>query len=110
MPSIRQDVAGLRLLSYRGKRPDCAGDNELGVAAALRGFVQDCFLGRRPVRIVQQGVAVVGGGSDNPVELLSVPPTHAQAVLEPLQGHLVDCLCRTRRDPLVLSRSACRRR
>ena len=52
MPSIRQNVAELRLLSYRAKRLHGTSDNELGVAAALRGLVQDGFLGRRPVRIV----------------------------------------------------------
>ena len=42
---------------------------------------------------------MVGGSSGKPEWVLSAPPAHARAVLEPLQGSLVGCLRRARRDP-----------
>ena len=41
------------------------GDYELGVAGSQRCVLRDGVLGRRPVRFVQQRVAVVGGGPEN---------------------------------------------
>ena len=79
-----------------------ASDDELGVAGARRRVLQDGVLGRHPVRLVQQRVAVVGVGPGKQEWVLGVVPIHALAVLKPLQGHLVDRLCRPR--------SACRRR
>ena len=38
------------------------GDDELGMAGTRLRALQDGVLGRRPVRLVQQRVAVVGGG------------------------------------------------
>ena len=76
-----------------------ASDNQLGMAGTRRCVVQDDVLGSRRVRLVQQRVAVVGGGSGKLEGVLSVPPAPAQAVLEPFQGHLVDCLRRIYRDP-----------
>ena len=66
-----------------------AGDYELGVAGTRERVLQDGVPGRRPVRLVQQGVAVVGGGSGKPKRVL---------VLKPSQGHLVDRLGRARGD------------
>ena len=51
---------------------------------------------------VQQRVPVVGRGSGKPEGVLGVLPVHAQVILRPFQGHLVDCPCRTRRDPCGL--------
>ena len=62
------------------------------------GFLQDGVLGRGPVRLMQQRVAVVGGGSGKPEWVLGVLSAHAQAVLKPLRGHLVDCFRHTRGD------------
>ena len=42
---------------------------------------------------------MVGGGSCIPKRVPGVLPSRAQAVPEPLQGHLVDYLCRARGDP-----------
>ena len=75
------------------------GDNELGVARVRGRVLQDGVLGRRPVRLVQQGVTVVRGGSDVPERVPGVLPSRAQAVLEPPQGHLVDHLRCARGDP-----------
>ena len=46
------------------------------------------------MRLVQQHIAVVGGGSGKQEGVLGVLRAHVQAVLKPFQGHLVDCLCR----------------
>ena len=72
------------------------GDYELGVAGILLRVLQDGVLGRHPVRLLQQRVAVVKGCPSRPKCVLGVLSTHAQAVLEPLQGHLVARLRRTR--------------
>ena len=107
--SMHRRVAELRLLGHRAKPAHCgrpqfevavtAGDNELGVAGARRRVVQDGVLGCRPVHVVQQRVAVVGGGWCKLEWVLSVLPAHARAVRKPIQGNLVDCLRRARRDP-----------
>ena len=75
------------------------------MAGARRRFLQDSVMGRCSVRLVQQLVAVVGGGSGEPERVFGMLPAHAQAVLKPLQGHLVYCLrraCRDPRGPLVV--------
>ena len=76
-----------------------AGDNELGMAGAWRCVLFDGVLGRCPVRLVQQRVAVVRGCSGKPEGVLGVLPPQVQAVLVPFEGHLVEGLCRTRRSP-----------
>ena len=76
-----------------------AGDNELGVARVRGRVLQAGVLGRRPVRLVQQGVTVGRGGSDVPERVPGVMPLRAQAVPEPPQGHLVDHLRCARGDP-----------
>ena len=83
-----------------------AGDNELGMVGAQQRVLQDGVLGCRPVRLVQQRLAVVRGGSAKPEWVLGVLPAHRRAVLKPFQGQLVDCLRRNRRNPcgpLVIS-------
>ena len=60
------------------------GDNELGLARVRGRVLQDCVLGRRPVRLVQLGVTVVRGGSDILERVPGVSPSRAQAVPEPL--------------------------
>ena len=72
-----------------------ASDHELGVAGARRRVLQDGVLGRHAVRLLQQCVAVVGGGPGKPEWVLRVP----SAVLKPMQGHLADRLCCARGDP-----------
>ena len=86
------------------------GNDELGVARTRRRVLQDDVLGRRPVRLVQQRVAVLPGGPGKPKWVFGVVPAHAPAILKPSQAHLVDGLCRARGDPVARSRSACRRR
>ena len=103
VPSMHRRVAEMRLLGHRAKRPHggrpqfevavTAGDNELGVAGARRRVLRD------GVRLVQQLVAVVGGGWGKPERVLGVLPARARAVLKPPQGHLVDYLCRAGRNP-----------
>ena len=83
------------------------GDDELGVAGIWRRVLQDGVLGRRPVRLVQQRIAVVRGRPGKPKWVLGVVPAHAQAVLKPSQGHLVDCLCRARAGPPWPARDLC---
>ena len=73
--------------------------NELGVAGARRLVLQDGVLGCRPVRLVQQRVAGAGLDSGKSEGVLGVLPAHSRAVLKPFQGHLFDCLRRTRRYP-----------
>ena len=110
VPSMRPRVIELRLLGYCAKRPHgegprlevTTGDNELGVAGALRCVLQDNVSGRRPVRLVQQRVAVVEGDSEKPGGVFGELPAHAQTVPKPCRGHLVDCLCRIPRDPCGL--------
>ena len=112
--SMRPRVAELFLRGHRAKRPHgggpqvevavTAGDDELGVAGARRRVLQDGVLGRCPVRLVQQRVVVVGGGSGKPERVFGMLSAHAQAVLKPLQGHLVDCL---RRAAFALGAQGC---
>ena len=109
MSSVLRRVVELCLLCDRGERlhgggPQfkvavMAGNNELGVAGAWRRVLQEGLLGHRTVCFVQQRVAVVEGGPGKPELVLGVVPAHARAVLKPLQGHLVDRLCRAREDP-----------
>ena len=90
-----------RRLHYGGPQVKVAvwtGIYELGVAGTPGRVLQDGVLGRRPVRLVQQSVAVVGGCSGKPIRVLSVLSAHAQAVLKPWQRSLVDHLCRARGD------------
>ena len=70
------------------------GDDGLGVAGARRRVLQDGVIGRRPVRLVQQRIALMGGGPGTPKWVLGVVPGHGRAVLKPPQGHLVDRLRR----------------
>ena len=80
-------------LPYGGPQVEVAvssGDYELGVAVTRGCVPQDGVLGRRPVRLVQQSVAVVRGGWGKPKRVLGVLSVHAQAVLRPARGHLVD--------------------
>ena len=84
------------------------GDYESGVAGTRGRVLQDGVLGRRPVRPVQQRVAVVGGGSGKRKRVPGVFSAHAQAVLKPSRENLADHLCRARmglpwpaRDPCV---------
>ena len=106
--SVRRCAVELCQLGYRAKRLHgvglqvnvavTAGDDELGVAGARRRVLQDAVLGRCPFRLLQQRVAVMGGGFSKSEWVLGVLSAHAQAVLKPLQGHLVDCLCCARGD------------
>ena len=106
--SVRQRMVQLCLLRDRGERLHCGGqqaevavltgDYDLGVAGARGRVLQDGVLGRRPVRVVQQSIAVVGGRSGKPKQVLGVLSAHAQAVLKPSWGHLFDHLCRARGD------------
>ena len=108
VPSVRQPMVQVCLpqdraehLHVRGPQVEVAvttGDYELGMAGTRGRDLQDCVLGRCPVRLVQQSFAVVGGGSGKPKRALGVLSAHAQAVLKPSQGHLVDHLCRARGD------------
>ena len=77
------------------------GDDEVGVAGARRLVLQDGVLGHLPVRLVQQRVAVKGGCQGKSEWVLNVVPAHAQAVLKPPQGHLIDRLRRARRERRV---------
>ena len=107
--SVRQRMVELCLLRDRaerlhggGPRVEVAvttGDYELGVAATWRRVLQDGVLGSRPVRLVQQRVSEVGGGPGKPKMVLGVLSAHAQGILKPSQGHLVDDLRRARGDP-----------
>ena len=108
VPSVRQRMVQLCLLRDRAERLHCGrpqvevavstGDYELGVAGTRGCVLHDGVLGHRPVHLVQQSVAVVGGGSSKPKRVLDVLSAHAQAVLNPSQQHLVDHLCRARGD------------
>ena len=101
VPSMRRRVAELRLLGYSAKRPHgggrqlevavTAGNNDFAGAGAQRRVLQDGVLGRRPIGLVQQHVAVVGGRLGKPEGVLGVPKT--------FQGHQVDCLSCIRREP-----------
>ena len=115
VPSVRQGMVQLCLLRDRAERPHCGGpqvevavstgDYELGVAGTRGRVLQEGVLGPRPVRLVQQSVAVVGGGSGKPKRVLGVLSAHAQAVLKPSQGHVVEHLrraCGDSRGPLVI--------
>ena len=80
--SVRQRMVQLCLLRdpaehLHGGKPQVelavsTGDYELGVAGTRRRVLQDGVLGGRPVRLVQQSVAVVGGGSGKPKQVLGV--------------------------------------
>ena len=117
---VRQRMIQLCLLCDRAERLHCGGpqvevavttgDLELGVAGTRRRILQDDVLGRRPICLEQQRVAVVGGGPGKAKWVLSVSSAHAQSVPKSSQGHLVDRLRRARGDPRGPSRSACRRR
>ena len=119
VPSVHQRMVQLCLLRNRAERLHCGGPQvevpvstggcELGVAGTRGRVLQDGLLGRRPVRLVQQSVAVAEGGSGKPKRVLDVLSGHAQTVLKPSQGHLVDHLRRARGTPVARSRSACRR-
>ena len=109
MSSVCQRMVELCLLCDRPERlhggePQVegavtTGDYELGVGGTRRRVLQDGVLRRRPVRPVEQRIAVVGGGPGKPKPVLGVLSAHAQAVLKPSQGHLVYHLCRAREDP-----------
>ena len=80
---VRQRMVELCLLYDRAERlhgggPQVevavmTGEYELGLAGTLRRVRQDGVLGRRPVRLVQQCVAVVGGSPGKPKWLLGTP-------------------------------------
>ena len=101
MSSVHRCVVKFCPLGYRAKRlqgwgPQAevavtARDDELGLAGAWRRSLLDSGVGRCPVRLLQQRVAVVRGGSGKPEWVLGVLSVHAQAVLNPSQGHLGDC-------------------
>ena len=106
--SMRRCVAQLCLMGHCAKRPHggglqvevavTAGDDELGVTGARQSVLQEDVLKRCPVRLVNQRVAVVGGGSGKPERVFGMRSAQAQAVLRPLHGHLVDCLRCSRGD------------
>ena len=106
---VRQRMVQLCLLRNRAERlhgwgPQVevavtTGNYEFGVAGSRRRVLQDGVLGHRLVCLVQQRVAVVGGGPGKSKWVLGVFSAHWQAVLKPLQGHLVDHLRRARVDP-----------
>ena len=107
-PSVRQRMVKLCLLRNRAERLHCGGpqvevaastgDYELHVAGTRGRVLQGSVLGRRPVRLVQQTVGVVGGGSGKPKRVLGVLSAHGRAVLKLSQGHLVDHLRRAHGD------------
>ena len=107
-PSVRQRMVQLCLLRDRAERlhgrgPQVevavsTGDYESDPAGSRGRVLQDGVLGRRPVRLVQQSVAVVGGGWGKPKRVPGVLSAHPQAVLKPSQEHLVDHVCRARGD------------
>ena len=109
MSPVRQRVVELCLLCNRAERlhggqPQVevavtTSDYDLGVAGTRRCVLQDGVLGRRPVRLVRQRVSVVGGGPGKPKWVPGLLSRHAQAVLKPSQGHLVDRLRCARGDP-----------
>ena len=106
---VRQRMIQLCLLRDRAERlhgggPQVevavtTGDYELGMAAARRRVLQNGVPERRPVRLVQRGVAVVEGGPGKPKWVLGVLSAYAPAVLKPRQQHLVDHFRRARGDP-----------
>ena len=114
-PSVRQRMVQLCLLRDCAERLHCGGpqvevavstgNDELGVAGTRGHVLQDSVLRRCPVCLVQQSVALVGGGSGKPKRVLGVLSAYAQTVLKPSQGHLVDHLCCARgesRGPLAI--------
>ena len=106
VPSVRQRMVQLCLLRDPAERPHCGGpqvevaistsDYKFGVAAARGGVLQDGVLGRCAVLLVPRA---------NQKRVLGVLSAHAQTVLKPSQGHLVDHLRRTcmdSRGPLAI--------
>ena len=107
--SVRRRLVRLRFLGYRAKRlhggepqvevDPTAGDDQLGMARDRRRVLQDGVLGGCRVCLVQQRVPVVGGGPDKAEWVLGVLSGHAQTVLKPLHGFLVDLIRCARGDP-----------
>ena len=112
--SMRQRMAELCLLGHCAKLPHgggpqvhvdlTAGDDELGVAGARQRVLQDGVLGLCPVRLVQNGFAVVKGAPGKPERVFGRPSqSHCR-------GIWLTALAASAQTPVIRSWSACLRR